>query len=324
MSNTTNQDPPPLSPENPDTASTFGYPYYKYIRSPAQMGLNDKGKNIGKNFKGLMAYVHVLVSGTSRASATGKPLGDRVFIKAPSKCKDVSNNTIEQRYMYFDNIPSGSIPLDLDPSSSSENDAQGNPQMAQGTTLGLGGNKGLFPGIMEDIAKINPITLFKELEDDIYPSCHRVTLDTIDTKNQLGAETHYVADRDLKWINPCLFSQNINVVTKAKCVSKTTPIHVAPLTYASYKDASGNITDSSGNKTDPSGNKIGQADEGDTTTEDAFSNMVNIPDLLANHYTELFDNFTQVYNNMDKVVIAVIIIYGLFILLYSINKFIQI
>ena len=252
------------------------YPYYKYIKSPDQLGLNDNGKNIGKNFKGLMSYVAVLLSGKSNASTTGNPLGNRFFLSTPSKCKDVKTNTIVDRYIYFNNIPSGNIRLDVGGSSkptkgSSPDDAT----MVQGSTLNLAGYKGLVPGILEDISKINPITLFTELQEDTYPSCRSVTLDIVDTNNILGAETQYVSDIDLKWIDPCLFNTNINPVTKSKC--KKPHAHLPPI-------------DRSSNTKKPK--KI----------------------VTSTKVSESFANYTHLYNTVDLFLIAIITLVALYVI----------
>ena len=44
------------------------YPYFKYIKTPKQIGMSDKGdlKTLGKDIDGLISYVEVLVSGKSK------------------------------------------------------------------------------------------------------------------------------------------------------------------------------------------------------------------------------------------------------------------
>lgn len=55
------------------------YPYYKFIKEPSAIGMSDKGslKQMGKNIDGLIGYVDLLVSGKSKASTTGQPLGNK-------------------------------------------------------------------------------------------------------------------------------------------------------------------------------------------------------------------------------------------------------
>lgn len=208
------------APKAPVNASStnIDYPYYKYIKPPSSLGMDTKGKNIGKNFNGLMAYVNLLVFGKSKASVTGKPLGNRFFVKTYSKCKDIKTTELVDRYIYIDNVPSGNLRLDFEISDDVQpsNNPDETGKQTQGPSVNTGFT-GLVPAILEDITKINPITLFKDLEDDTYPPCHNVTLDTIDSSNVLGSETRYVSDKDLKWVDPCFFTDNINVATKIKC-----------------------------------------------------------------------------------------------------------
>ena len=55
-----------------DDPGMFGndYPYYKYIKTPSQMGMSSKGdlNTLGKDVTGIIEYVNVLTSGTSKAS----------------------------------------------------------------------------------------------------------------------------------------------------------------------------------------------------------------------------------------------------------------
>ena len=40
------------------------YPYYKYVKSPSDMGMSASGSKIATNIGGLIAYTEVLVTGT--------------------------------------------------------------------------------------------------------------------------------------------------------------------------------------------------------------------------------------------------------------------
>lgn len=57
------------------------YPYYKNIKSPSQIGMSSDGNlaALGRDVNGLISYVELLVSGGGKASATGKPLGNKFF-----------------------------------------------------------------------------------------------------------------------------------------------------------------------------------------------------------------------------------------------------
>ena len=80
------------------------YNYAKNILSPTQINmLQFTGKDfnlisnngldaLAANFAGLINYVELLVSGTSVAATTGKPLGNRFFLPTAGTCRDNSNN----------------------------------------------------------------------------------------------------------------------------------------------------------------------------------------------------------------------------------------
>ena len=64
------------------------YPYYKNIKTPSEIGMTDKGtlNALGKDIDGLINYVEVLVTGKSKASSTGGPLGNKFFLQTGAKC----------------------------------------------------------------------------------------------------------------------------------------------------------------------------------------------------------------------------------------------
>ena len=70
------------------------YPYYKNIKLPNEIGMSDKGtiSALGKDIDGLIQYVEVLVTGNSKASATGKPLGNKFFLQTGAKCLDTKTD----------------------------------------------------------------------------------------------------------------------------------------------------------------------------------------------------------------------------------------
>ena len=56
------------------------YNYFKFIKSPTKLGMSQDGGAIATNFGDLLAYGELLASGKSKASTTGRPLGDKFFI----------------------------------------------------------------------------------------------------------------------------------------------------------------------------------------------------------------------------------------------------
>jgi len=181
------------------------YPYYKNVKMPNEIGMSSKGsiKALSKDIDGLIDYVEVLVTGDSKASATGGPLGNKFFLKTGAKCEandvDGSNNQVE-RYIYIDNVPNGNIPF---------------------ISSGLGANfsdfKGLIPGAMGDLNVLNPFAIMQAFMSGSTPPCQELTMETIDVKNNKSTETHYVATIDIKNMNPCTFSNGVNPVSNNKC-----------------------------------------------------------------------------------------------------------
>ena len=175
------------------------YPYYKYINSPSDMGMSASGDKIATNIGGLLSYVDVLVTGSGKASATGKPLGDKYFITTAAKCKDVATGNDVTRSLYVNNVPDGSIPFITSLSGES-------------TDL-----KGIVPGVLHDMVELNPLQIFQAFMIGSDPDCQQVTLETIDVNNVSTQETGYLINTDIQSMNPCWFTDSINPITKIKC-----------------------------------------------------------------------------------------------------------
>lgn len=182
------------------------YNYTKQIKTPQEMGMNSKGdiRTISKNISGLVGYTQLLVTGSGKASKTGGPLGDKFFLETGGKCKDKASGDLVTRSIYVDNVPDGSIPF---------------------ITQGLNGAKfstfkGLIPGTMSNLSKINPFKMFQAFVAGSNPQCRAVSLPTVDDNNRKKIETRYVTDLDIKEIDPCGFSSKRNPVTREKCVAR--------------------------------------------------------------------------------------------------------
>ena len=89
------------------------YPYYKNVKMPDDIGMSSKGSlsATAKDVEGLIAYVELLVSGGGKASSTGKPLGNKFFLKTGAKCVDKETEEQVDRYIYVNNVPTGNIHL---------------------------------------------------------------------------------------------------------------------------------------------------------------------------------------------------------------------
>lgn len=177
------------------------YPYYKYIKTPGDMGMSGKGTlaQLGKDIDGLTSYVELLVSGGGKASATGQPLGNKFFLQTGGKCTDASGNE-QDRYIYINNVPQGNIPF---------------------ISSGLGVNfkefKGLIPGTISNLNAFNPMEMFQAFLSGSKPQCQPLTMETIDIYNNKSTETHYVTKVDVQNMDACSFQNGVNPVTGEKC-----------------------------------------------------------------------------------------------------------
>lgn len=178
------------------------YPYYKNILTPQQMGMSDKGtiNQMTKDISGLIEYTSLLVSGNSKASATGRPLGNKFFLKTHGSCTDISSNEVKDRYIYVDNVPVGNIPF-----------------ISSGLGVNFSEFKGLIPGAMGNLNALNPMGLFNAFTDGAVPKCKAITMETIDLNNKRGSETQYVTLSDIQTMDPCIFSNRTNPITNEKC-----------------------------------------------------------------------------------------------------------
>jgi hypothetical protein len=178
------------------------YPYWQNIKNPADIGMSDNGSlsTLAKDIDGLTQYVEVLVTGNSNASATGRPLGNKFFLNVGGKCIGKDTKKEEDRYIYINNVPQGNIPF---------------------VSNGLGTNfkdfRGLIPGTMSNLNRINPFAMMQSFMSGSTPPCQKVTLETIDTKNNHSTETHYVSVVDLQNMDPCDFQGGKNPINGKNC-----------------------------------------------------------------------------------------------------------
>jgi hypothetical protein len=187
------------------------YPYYKNIKTPTEIGMSDKGsiQQMSKDIDGLIQYVELLVTGKSKASSTGGPLGNKFFLQTGAKCVAVDNcsdkndkSTCEQvnRYIYIDNVPEGNIPF-----------------ISSGLGVNFSEFKGLIPGAMGNLNVLNPFSIMRAFMSGSTPPCQEITLQTIDVNNNKSSETHYVTLSDVENMDPCSFPNKKNPVNGASC-----------------------------------------------------------------------------------------------------------
>lgn len=187
------------------------YPYYKNIKTPKEIGMGDEGsiRQMSKDIDGLIQYVELLVSGKSKASTTGGPLGNKFFLQtgakcaAIDKCKDKNDaSSCEQvnRYIYVNNMPVGNVPF-----------------ISSGMGVNFSEFKGLIPGAMSNLNVLNPFGIMQAFLSGSTPPCQEITMQTIDVNNNKSSETHYVTLTDIKNMDPCLFPNRKNPITGAGC-----------------------------------------------------------------------------------------------------------
>jgi len=178
------------------------YPYWQNIKSPAEIGMSDRGNlsTLAKDVDGLVQYVEVLVTGDSGASKTGRPLGNKFFLNVGGKCIGKDTNKEEDRFIYINNVPQGNIPF-----------------ISSGLGTNFSSFKGLIPGTMSNLNRLNPFAMMQAFMIGSTPPCQKVTLETIDTKNNSSNETHYVSVVDLQNMDPCNFQDRRNPITGAGC-----------------------------------------------------------------------------------------------------------
>jgi hypothetical protein len=178
------------------------YPYYKYIRTPSEIGMTDEGslKALGKDIDGLTSYVELLVSGKGNASATGQPLGNKFFLQTGGKCTDKASGQDVDRFIYINNVPAGNVPF---------------------ISSGLGVNftefKGLIPGTISNLNAFNPMEMFQAFLSGSKPDCQEITMETIDIYNNKSTESHFVTLVDIQNMDPCIFPDKTNPITKDNC-----------------------------------------------------------------------------------------------------------
>ena len=177
------------------------YNYSKYIKTPKEMGIEvgDSLSNVSDGVAAIFSYVKLLVEGTSNASKTGKPLGNKYFLETSENCINQYTNKKVTRSLYFDNVPTGTLGI------------------LQDTGDEFSEFKGLVPGAIENVMAIGKIDFFSAFTDVGIPKCLPVKLKTIDVNNKQGSDTHYVTLSDIEAISPCNFITKTNPLTNAVC-----------------------------------------------------------------------------------------------------------
>jgi hypothetical protein len=190
------------------------YDYVKQIKNPGDLGMSSKGNlsTLGNNISGLVGYVQLLVSGDSKASKTGRPLGNKFFLETGASCNDVTSKGMEaKRHIYINNVPDGNIPF-----------------ISAGMGMNFKDLKGLVPGTMSNVAKINPLQMLQSFMIISNPECKPIKMETIDVNNNKSTDTKHVAILDIKSMSPCWFPTRVNPETQEKCKESFSTIQYTP------------------------------------------------------------------------------------------------
>ena len=174
------------------------YNYSKYIVTPPELGMSADGNfdALTNDISGLMAYVKVLITGQGKGSRTGGPLGNKFFLETPSQCTDKATDEKVTRSIYINNVPDGSIPF---------------------ITQGMGGKgitfdrfEGLVPGLMSNLAQINPLQILQAFTSGDSPTCQAITMEVISANNVKSTGTGYVTNSDISLMNDKWFPGGVN------------------------------------------------------------------------------------------------------------------
>ena len=195
------------------------YPYYKYIGTPAELGISPEGSlsATANNVVGLIDYVKLMITGKGRANTagTGLPLGDKFFLKTGAQCMDVDHgNKLVDRYLWINNIPDGSIPF-----------------LTSGAGIQFTDFEGIIPGVMEDLGAMNPMAIFKGFMEGNNPPCSEICMTTIgqppkgnSDPNTPGSKCLHVSIDDIKAIPACDFPSQVNPQGGPKCQATFTTL----------------------------------------------------------------------------------------------------
>ena len=175
------------------------YDYAGHIKSPTEMDMSAEGDfgTLADDVSGLLGYVDLLIGGHcklgncaskklnnadgSYAGEYPHPLGNQFFLDTPVKCKDKATGKEVTRSIYVNNIPDGRIPLVSDMTGVSFDDF-----------------KGIMPGIMSNIAQINPMQILMAFVTGTSSACQLVTMPVMDVNDNPGTAQRYITNGDIK------------------------------------------------------------------------------------------------------------------------------
>ena len=234
------------------------YDYWKSIKQPSEMGMSP-GFSLGalaNNVDGLLSYVEVLISGTGKASVTGKPLGNKFFLETTGKCSETTaaqwkkerdeDAAWENAYKEVSN-KEGAKKITEDEATKLKNalndqKKKRDEERAKEKKIvnrwiyvnnipdgsipfiasGADGRtfqdlRGLIPGALGNLGALSPVQLFNGFTAGTYPDCAEITLQTVDNDNVRRSATHHVALVEMVEMNPCQFPDKVNPASGKSC-----------------------------------------------------------------------------------------------------------
>jgi hypothetical protein len=208
------------------------------------------------NVDGLLSYVEVLISGTGNASVTGKPLGNKFFLKTTGKCSETTaaqwkkerdeDDAWDKAYTEVGN-KEGAKQITEDEATKLKNalndqKKQRDEQRAKDKKIvdrwiyvnnipdgsipfiasGADGRtfqdlRGLIPGALGNLGALSPVQLFNGFTAGTYPDCAEITLQTVDNDNVKRSEKRHVALVEMVEMNPCQFPGRVNPASGKPC-----------------------------------------------------------------------------------------------------------
>ena len=91
------------------------------------------------------------------------------------------------------------------------------PFISSGVGVNFSEFRGLIPGTISNLNAFNPAGLFQAFLEGSIPSCQKIKMEIIDTENHISTESQYVTTVDVRNMDPCVFKDKKNPVTKQKC-----------------------------------------------------------------------------------------------------------
>lgn len=185
----------------------MNYNYSRFIESPLELSTVNTltGEEISDNMK-IREYVGALISGDSNA-LTASPLGNAYFMDTNSQCINTDTGDLENRFVFMSNITYTEVPFPIGFMGFNFNET-----------------KGLLPGIIDNINQINDIDLQSSLVGGEIPECRNITMQTVNSNNNVNNESQFVALTDIEEIDPCSFPTGVNPLTNETCVEAFTSL----------------------------------------------------------------------------------------------------